>query len=114
MSSSASENTTAAGKSPAFQFYANDFATGTADLSAEEVGIYIRLLCAQWDKGSIPGELDMLSRIARVPLARMRKAWVMLRAKFIADPNNPAVVARESPARGCPRTTDRLPSPAVR
>lgn len=39
------------GKAPAFQFYAADFLFGTARMSNEHVGVYIRLLCHQWDGG---------------------------------------------------------------
>jgi uncharacterized protein YdaU (DUF1376 family) len=42
--------------SPAFQFYPQDFLVGTADLSPEEVGGYIRLLCYQWAKGGLPND----------------------------------------------------------
>ena len=51
-------------RSPAFQFYADDFIAGTADMSAEEVGAFIRLLCHQWSKGSIPADEDRSGRIA--------------------------------------------------
>ena len=40
-------------KSPSFQFYYQDFMFGTFEMTAEEVGGYIRLLCHQWDKGFI-------------------------------------------------------------
>jgi uncharacterized protein YdaU (DUF1376 family) len=43
-------------KSPAFQFYAENFLNGTADMTTSEVGIYIRLLCHQWHKGALPNE----------------------------------------------------------
>lgn len=51
-------------KPPAFQFYADDFLAGTADMSNEEVGAYIRLLCHQWAKGSIPSDPERISRMA--------------------------------------------------
>jgi len=51
-------------KPPAFQFYPDDFIGGTCDLSAKEVGAYIRLLCFQWSKGKIPSDRNKLSRIA--------------------------------------------------
>lgn len=51
-------------KAPAFQFYADDFLAGTADMSAEEVGGYIRLLCHQWTKGAIPNDPDRAARMA--------------------------------------------------
>lgn len=40
-------------KAPAFQFYADDFLAGTLEMSHEEVGVYIRLLCIQWSKGVV-------------------------------------------------------------
>lgn len=52
--------------SPAFQFYPQDFLVGTADLTAEEVGGYIRLLCYQWAKGSIPNDDRKLSQLAGI------------------------------------------------
>jgi uncharacterized protein YdaU (DUF1376 family) len=50
-------------KAPAFQFYAADFLVGTAMMSAEEVGGYIRLLCYQWTHGSIPDDDAVLCRL---------------------------------------------------
>ena len=51
-------------RSPAFQFYADDFFAGTADMSQAEVGAYIRLLCHQWNRGSIPVGTEKLERLA--------------------------------------------------
>ena len=51
-------------KAPAFQFYADDFLAGTSDMSAEEVGGYIRLLCHQWTKGGIPNDKERAGRMA--------------------------------------------------
>jgi uncharacterized protein YdaU (DUF1376 family) len=51
-------------KSPAFQFYPDDFIGGTCDMSTKEVGAFIRLLCFQWSKGKIPSDEKKLSRIA--------------------------------------------------
>ena len=51
-------------KSPAFQFYPDDFIGGTVDLSAEDVGAYIRLLCYQWGRGTIPETKAAIDRIA--------------------------------------------------
>lgn len=42
-------------KDPAFLFYASDFLTGTMFMSNEQVGIYVRLLCAQHQHG---GRID--------------------------------------------------------
>lgn len=41
---------------PAFQFYADDFLSGTIQFTDAEVGIYIRLLCVQWNCGSLPND----------------------------------------------------------
>lgn len=51
-------------KPPAFQFYADDFLAGTADMTNDEVGAYIRLLCHQWSKGGLPNDPERLSRMA--------------------------------------------------
>lgn len=51
-------------KSPAFQFYADDFLAGTFDMSTQEVGAYVRLLCHQWNRGSIPVEPEKQQRLA--------------------------------------------------
>lgn len=50
---------------PAFQFYVQDFLTGTMYMSSTEVGAYILLLCHQWDKGSLPSDEKELRKIAR-------------------------------------------------
>ncbi len=42
------------GKSPAFRFYSADFVMDTQSWTAEEVGVYVRLLCSEWVNGSIP------------------------------------------------------------
>ena len=49
-------------KDPAFLFYPEAFLVGTMDMTNEEVGVYIRLLCRQHQKGHIPE-----SRIKTVP-----------------------------------------------
>lgn len=43
-------------KSPAFLFYSSDFLTGTNFMTNEEVGIYIRLMCYQHQKGHLKGK----------------------------------------------------------
>jgi len=41
-------------KDPAFLFYSSDFITGVSDLTFEERGQYITLLCLQHQKGRLP------------------------------------------------------------
>lgn len=48
---------------PAFQFYPDDFIGGTVDLSPEDCGAYIRLLCYQWGRGQIPGDRVAIARV---------------------------------------------------
>jgi len=48
------------GKKPAFFFYASDFLVDTAEWTAQEVGVYIRLLCHEWVNGSIPMEIKRI------------------------------------------------------
>lgn len=40
-------------KDPAFLFYPNDFTSGTRFMTDEQVGKYVRLLCAQFDTGHL-------------------------------------------------------------
>lgn len=48
-------------KDPAFLFYSSDFLTGTMFMSDEQVGKYIRLLCAQHQNGRItPAQMHRL------------------------------------------------------
>lgn len=46
-------------KDPAVLFYTSDFLTGTMTMTNEEIGMYIRLLCLQHQKGRLT-EKDML------------------------------------------------------
>lgn len=48
-------------KDPAFTLYSQDFLTGTMFMSNEEVGKYIRLLCAQHQHGGIIKKVDFNS-----------------------------------------------------
>ena len=41
---------------PAFQFYPDDFVSGTFHLTDEEVGQYIRCLCHQWNVGGLSSD----------------------------------------------------------
>ena len=78
----ATDDSNASGKSPAFRFYPLDFIGGTLLLSTEEIGAYLLLLCHAWDKGEVPHDLTTIARIARLSVARMRKAWNALEPKF--------------------------------
>jgi len=65
-------------KSPAFQFYPGDFLADpkVQAMTAEEVGVYVILLCQGWIDGSIPNDHVQLARRARLTPARFARAWV--------------------------------------
>jgi len=68
---------------PAFQFYAADFLTATAELTDEEVGIYLRLLLNQWINGSIPGEMRRMAMLISAGHERLEKEmWPLIGQKF--------------------------------
>lgn len=70
-------------KSPAFQFYPKDFLSGTATMSLQEVGAYVRLLCYAWDTGSVPAEGDERARIMVCSKAQERELWKKVGKKFV-------------------------------
>lgn len=70
-------------QAPAFQFYADDFLAGTCDMSATEVGAYIRLLCFQWSKGPIPSDDARLMRMMGLSPQEFADCKVAVLAKFV-------------------------------
>lgn len=46
-----------------FDFYPAAFLIGTATMSAEDVGTYIRLLCHEWSSGPLPAQKSSLVRM---------------------------------------------------
>ena len=53
-------------RSPAFQFYPQDYLSSSrvAEMTLEEEGVYIRLLCYCWSTGSIPSDPERCARLA--------------------------------------------------
>lgn len=51
--------------SQSFPFYPADFLLGTALMSDAQVGAYMRLLCYQWNDGSLPKDENLLAQLAR-------------------------------------------------
>ena len=68
-------------RAPAFPLYADDFFAGSMEMSQAEVGAYIRLLCHQWNRGSIPVEPEKQQRLAGGPVS------VDVLSKFPAGPD---------------------------
>jgi len=69
-------------KAPAFQFYAADFLIGTFDMTAEQVGVYIRLLAFSWDKGPLPKDTRTLASMAGLTPKKFQKAWEKVQEKW--------------------------------
>lgn len=68
---------------PAFQLYADDFLSGTADMTPDEVGAYIRLLCHQWAKGGLPNDMQRLCRMSG--MAEPSLSYVLSKFVVCAD-----------------------------
>ena len=71
-------------KSPAFQYYPDNFEQGTATFTLAEVGGYQRLLNYQWTNGSVPGDsVKSLSQIMRCTPATAKSVWSQIACKFV-------------------------------
>lgn len=79
----------AKGDPPAFQFYADEFLADTLDFTPAEVGGYIRLLCFQWRRGSVPADQEKLVRITGI-----RGDFSAVLAKFEACGDGSLINAR--------------------
>lgn len=63
--------------SPAFQFYPNDFLGSPAvqAMTAEQIGIYLILLCLDWNSDGFVLDEKKLGRSCKVGEKKFRKAW---------------------------------------
>ena len=63
--------------SPAFQFYPDDFlgSSKVGVMSAREIGIYVLLLCMDWNGHGIAYNPRLLARYCRVTEAEFLEAW---------------------------------------
>jgi uncharacterized protein YdaU (DUF1376 family) len=98
-----SESRKVRSKPPAFQFYAGDFLQGTAEMTLEETGLYIRLLCHQWIAGSIPSEPSRASALAHTTAEAFERLWPVVAPKFRAGPDGRLRNARLEAAREAQR-----------
>lgn len=73
-------------KSPAFQFYPDDFVgSGTVQAAdADEIGAYTLLLCLDWGEVGFEYDEKRLAKVCRLSRARFRVVWSHLAAKFPA------------------------------
>lgn len=65
-------------KAPAFQFYTQDFLVGIMGMTDAEVGMYIKMLAIQWERGPLPGDPGTLQRVIN---SRVKTPQVVL-SKF--------------------------------
>jgi len=72
---------------PAFQFYPAAFDTATATWELDEVGLYLRLLMAQWISGPLPNDPKKLSKITRISPKKFSNLFQIISTKFISDEN---------------------------
>lgn len=72
--------------SPAFSFYPTDFIMGTMLMTAEQVGVYIRLLCFQWEQGSVPSQPALIAKVAGIRERKLLEMEEVL-AKFETGPD---------------------------
>lgn len=80
-------------KSPAFQFYANDWLSSTQItlMTPAQEGAYIRLLCHAWNDPdcSIPDDDEQLARLSRLGDDWTKGAAIRVRACFEPHPHIP-------------------------
>lgn len=84
---------------PYFKFFPADFLGGVTWLTNEQVGVYIQLLCVEWEGGPLPRDLAAIER--RVPGVTL--AWPALQPKFIETPDgwiNERLEAERDAAKG--------------
>lgn len=76
--------------SPAFQFYPSDFISdeNVQLMSLDEIGAYIILICFAWKEGSIPDDVEKISRLCKVSCERMDKLWLAIKPCFKIDKKN--------------------------
>jgi hypothetical protein len=60
---------------PYVPWYHGDFLRSTAGWTLMEQAVYWKLLCAQWESGSLPNDMDRLASIAGTDKATMASVW---------------------------------------
>lgn len=65
-------------RTPWMPLYCDDLIGSTADMSAEEFGAYMRLLCHLWSRGPLPCDETVICRIAGI----RRAVWRRISSRF--------------------------------
>jgi uncharacterized protein YdaU (DUF1376 family) len=74
-------------EAPAFQFYPADFDQGTAEMTLDETGLYIRLLGHQWLTGSVPSDPSRIASVAHTTVEVLERLWPVVSRKFETGPD---------------------------
>lgn len=67
---------------PAFLFYPKDWKSGTSEMTPQEKGVYVDLLCHQHQNGSLPCEIDRIRNIVGIDAQTFKKIWAVVSLKF--------------------------------
>lgn len=87
---------------PAFQFYAGDFLAdgAVAEMTYEERGVYITLLCHAWLERGIPASQDRIARLLRMRRRELDQVWPALARCWVEGPADTLVNPRMETIRG--------------
>ena len=72
-------------KAPAFQLYAADFYMDTVGWTCEEVGIYFRLLMAEWVNGPLQNDPVRLAKTCQISTKKFIVNFNRLATKFVQN-----------------------------
>lgn len=67
-------------RTPWMPLYCDDLSASTADMSCEQLGAYVRLLCYLWTRGPLPIDETVICRVA----ACKKSVWRAISARFVS------------------------------
>ena len=73
------------GKSPGFMLYAADFYMDTITWDCDDIGVYFRLLMAEWVNGPLDPDIQKLAKNAGKTSQKFIKNWSKISQKFSID-----------------------------
>jgi uncharacterized protein YdaU (DUF1376 family) len=73
----------AAERAPAFQCYAEDHLTDSAELSDEEFGQYWKLALYAWREMGLPGDHARIAKILRMTKRQFDASWAAIGGRFV-------------------------------
>ena len=63
--------------------FVRDYVMATRHLSLSERGLYMDLLCFQWEIGPLPADAHRLALMVSCSLEDFNLAWIAIRTKFV-------------------------------